>query len=142
MIARPIPAVTTLGASGEPEPRHDRPADAPQTPARPRQTWAGWFEDEEERDNQRGFERDETDQFHRLVRHLLNDGDRRAAGRRARRTLGEMVPGAALPPLLVLNRPRMNDACAICGVWACTGKCWQNTPGPAGQHVRQAVAVR
>lgn len=53
---------------------------------------AGWIEDEEERDNQRGFERDETDRFHRLVRHLVADGDERAAlaGRRAPRLLSEM----------------------------------------------------
>ncbi|RCH65484.1 hypothetical protein DT019_27190 [Streptomyces sp. SDr-06] len=55
---------------------------------------AGWIEDEEQRDNGRGFERDETDTaFHQLVRHLVVDGDRRAAtaGRRARRTLVEMT---------------------------------------------------
>ncbi|MFD3484942.1 hypothetical protein [Streptomyces sp. NPDC058665] len=44
MIARPIRAVITPGASGEPEPRHDRPAEAPPAPARPRQVRAGWFE--------------------------------------------------------------------------------------------------
>ncbi|MEU8892925.1 hypothetical protein [Streptomyces sp. NPDC048442] len=46
----------------------------------------------EEEDNCRGPERDETEQFHRLVRRLVEDGDSRAAraGRRARRTLVEM----------------------------------------------------
>lgn len=139
MIARPITAVTTPAAAGEPEPRH---ASAPPAPVRPRRTRAGWFEDEEERDNERGPERDETDEFHQLVRHLTADGDRRAADRRARRTLGEMVPSAALPPLLILHQPRMNDACGICGLWSCTGNCWQSTPAPAGVCVRREVAGR
>lgn len=175
MIARPIPAVTTSRATGEPEPRHDRPAEAPPAPARPRQIRAGWIEDEEERDDQRGFERDETDnrlcpnavadpepapdlpllpkrelgkrlhdtvtpdEFHQLVVHLVGDGDRRAAsaGRRVRRTLTEMAPGYTRQPVLWLTRPLTfrsgaNDACVICGVWSCTGNCWQNTPAPVG----------
>lgn len=94
---------------------------------------AGPYEDEEQRDNDLGPERDETDQFNRLVRHLVAVGDRRAArsGHLARRTLEEMTPGAALVPLLVLRRPRMNDACGICGVWSCTGNCWQNASAGA-----------
>ncbi|TXS58213.1 hypothetical protein [Streptomyces sp. t39] len=50
------------------------------------------YDDMEDEDNRRGPERDETDQFHQLVRHLVTDGDARAAlvGRRARRTLAEM----------------------------------------------------
>ncbi|MFB8442735.1 hypothetical protein ACFC7A_27160 [Streptomyces niveus] len=95
MIARPESAVTT---SGEPEPRHDRPADAPQTPARPRHARAGTIddirrEDDNGGDDGRGYERDETDNlFHQLVRHLVADGDQRAAraGRRAPRLLSEM----------------------------------------------------
>ncbi|MFB6945550.1 hypothetical protein ACFWGL_36475 [Streptomyces sp. NPDC060286] len=52
----------------------------------------GLYGDMEDEDNQRGPERDETDAFHRLVRHLVADGDPRAAkaGRRTRRTLAEM----------------------------------------------------
>lgn len=55
----------------------------------------GLYDEMEDDDNRRGPERDETDAFHRLVRHLVADGDSRAAkaGRRARRTLTEM--GAA-----------------------------------------------
>ncbi|MFE3996544.1 hypothetical protein ACFXPW_33400 [Streptomyces goshikiensis] len=71
-------------------------------PAAPR---AGVFEDMERDDNRRGPERDETDQFHRLVRQLVLDGDRRAAyaGRAARRTLAAMAPGATTAPLLGLG---------------------------------------
>lgn len=52
----------------------------------------GLYDDMEDEDNRRGPEPDETDAFHRLVRHLVADGDVRAAkaGRRARRTLAEM----------------------------------------------------
>ncbi|WP_406187955.1 hypothetical protein [Streptomyces sp. NBC_01006] len=68
---------------------------------------AGVFEDMEGEDNRRGFERDETDTFQQLVRHLVADGDRRAAraGHRARRTLAEMIPGYVSPPLLTLAAP-------------------------------------
>ncbi|WP_381805499.1 hypothetical protein [Streptomyces niveus] len=66
MIARPIRAVTTPSSSGEPEPRHDRPADAPPAPARPRHARAGKIddirrEDDNGGDDGRGYERDETD---------------------------------------------------------------------------------
>ncbi|MFF4179493.1 hypothetical protein [Streptomyces sp. NPDC001750] len=56
----------------------------------------GLIGDMTEDDNQRGYERDETDAFRRLVQHLAADGDDRArtAGRRTRRTYAEMVPGA------------------------------------------------
>ncbi|WLQ53782.1 hypothetical protein P8A21_40350 (plasmid) [Streptomyces poriferorum] len=52
----------------------------------------GLYDDMEDADNQQGPERDETEAFHRLVRHLVADGDSRAAraGRRARRTLAQM----------------------------------------------------
>ncbi|WLQ69193.1 MULTISPECIES: hypothetical protein [Streptomyces] len=66
---------------------------------------AGWLEDQERDDNQRGFERDETDNaFRQLVHHLVVDGDARArsAGRQARRTLAEMDPGYELQPVLLL----------------------------------------
>ncbi|WP_413751712.1 hypothetical protein NRF20_00025 (plasmid) [Streptomyces sp. R-74717] len=67
------------------------------------------------------YERDETEQYHRLVRQLVNDGDHRArsAGRRARRTLAEMAPGYVRQPVLVLHRPSMNDACPVCTRWNC-----------------------
>ncbi|MFJ4577498.1 hypothetical protein ACIP4W_40350 [Streptomyces sp. NPDC088846] len=52
--------------------------------------------------NGSGHERDETEQYHRLVRQLVNDGDHRArsAGRHARRTLAEMAPGYDRQPVL------------------------------------------
>ncbi|MFF8867832.1 hypothetical protein ACF08B_37970 [Streptomyces sp. NPDC015139] len=52
----------------------------------------GLYDDMEAEDNRHGPEPDETEAFHRLVRHLVADGDARAAlaGRRARRTLSEM----------------------------------------------------
>ncbi|MEU3407508.1 hypothetical protein ABZ766_26675 [Streptomyces sp. NPDC006670] len=52
----------------------------------------GLYDDMEDTDNQKGPERDETDTFYQLVRHLVADGDLRAAkaGRRARRTLAQM----------------------------------------------------
>lgn len=72
----------------------------------------------------RGYERDETDQFNRLVQQLVDDGDERAAvaGRRARRTLQEMIPGYVRQPVLVLHRPAMADeACGLCHRWNCGG---------------------
>ncbi|MFJ1601521.1 hypothetical protein [Streptomyces sp. NPDC088261] len=101
---------------------------------------AGIIDDIKREDDQKGLEPDDDfTAFHRLVRHLVADGDRRAAraGHRARRTLDEMTPGAVLPPLLVLHQPRMNDACAICGAWSCTGNCWQNAPTPIGADARR-----
>ncbi|MEU1128346.1 hypothetical protein ABZ383_00520 [Streptomyces sp. NPDC005900] len=52
----------------------------------------GLYDEMEDDDNRWGPEPDETDAFHRLVRHLVADGDSRAAkaGRRARRTLAQM----------------------------------------------------
>ncbi|MFI6125372.1 hypothetical protein ACIBCU_37620 [Streptomyces sp. NPDC051064] len=88
---------------------------------------AGWLEDQERDDNQRGFERDETDQFHRLVDRLVDDGDTRArsAGRQARRTLAEMAPGYERQPVLLLTLPldfrSANDACPLCLRWNCGG---------------------
>ncbi|MEU9298494.1 hypothetical protein [Streptomyces sp. NPDC048266] len=54
---------------------------------------AGIIDDIEREDNKKGYERDDLTAFHRLVRHLVVDGDRRAAdaGRRARRTLADMA---------------------------------------------------
>lgn len=84
---------------------------------------AGTVDDIRREDDARGYERDETDAFHQLVRHLVADGDRRAqqAGHRARRTLDEMAPGYNRPPLLAFAQPLKagNDACGICGFWRC-----------------------
>ncbi|MEU4506757.1 hypothetical protein [Streptomyces sp. NPDC024089] len=55
----------------------------------------GWYEDQEQKDNDLGPMPDETE-FHQLVGCLVVDGDDRArtAGRRASRTFADMVPGA------------------------------------------------
>ncbi|MEU6631745.1 hypothetical protein ABZ905_26210 [Streptomyces parvus] len=81
--------------------------------------YGGW----EDKDNRRGYERDETDQLNQLVGRLVADGDHRAAaaGRRARRTLQEMNPGFIRQPVLILHRPTMSDACGLCHRWNCTG---------------------
>ncbi|MFI5635169.1 hypothetical protein ACIA8E_38670 [Streptomyces sp. NPDC051664] len=79
---------------------------------------------------------DETDQFHQLVQQLVADGDTRAwaAGRRARRTLAEMVPGDTRQPVLRLARPltfrAADDACPLCGYWTC--RCGGFAPAPVG----------
>ncbi|WP_236568723.1 hypothetical protein [Streptomyces sp. MBT58] len=87
---------------------------------------AGLAKDMTEDDNRRGFERDETDSFHQLVRHLVDDGDDRAAGagRQARRTFAEMAPGQVRQPVLRMTRPlffaatatlpRATAACSSC----------------------------
>ncbi|MFF9638811.1 hypothetical protein ACF1D2_30055 [Streptomyces bacillaris] len=83
---------------------------------------AGLADDMTRDDNRRGFERDETDQFHQLVRQLVNDGDDRAAaaGRRARRTLQEMDPDYIRQPVLTLLPPTM-DQCPLCERFNCPG---------------------
>ncbi|GAA4694481.1 hypothetical protein [Streptomyces youssoufiensis] len=67
---------------------------------------AGTVEDLERDDDAGGYERDETDALHRLIKLLVADGDRRAAaaGRRARRTRAEMKAG-----------PRCARECSACG---------------------------
>ncbi|MFJ3164228.1 hypothetical protein [Streptomyces kanasensis] len=88
-------------------------------PSAPR---AGIIDDIEREDTARGLEPDDDAVFHRLVRHLVADGDRRArhAGRRARRTLAEMAPGSSRARLLSAGRPvAAEDACPICGYWRC-----------------------
>lgn len=92
---------------------------------------AGGYRDREEEDNQRGYERDETDtDFHQLVRHLATDGDDRAstAGRRARRTLAEMVPGYEQQPILRMTRAlplrAATEACGVCSRWNCNCPPW------------------
>ncbi|WP_331740578.1 hypothetical protein OG323_37815 (plasmid) [Streptomyces cyaneofuscatus] len=82
-------------------------------------------------DDGRGYERDETDRFHQVVRHLVSDGDRRAdaAGRQVRRTFAEMAPGQTRQPVLRMTRELTfvptaskagaDDACVLCGWWTC-----------------------
>ncbi|WP_141746114.1 MULTISPECIES: hypothetical protein [unclassified Streptomyces] len=84
----------------------------------------GIYDDMTEDDNNRGPERDESEQFRQLVQQLVDDGDTRAAGagRRARRTLQEMAPNYTRQPVLTLHRPTMaNDACGLCHRWNCGG---------------------
>ncbi|MGW6469456.1 hypothetical protein [Streptomyces rubiginosohelvolus] len=64
-------------------------------------------EDDRSGHDGRGYERDETDRFHQLVRQLTAEGDGLAvaAGRQARRTLAQMAPGTLRQPVLHLTRP-------------------------------------
>ncbi|MFD3641484.1 hypothetical protein [Streptomyces griseus] len=115
----------------------DRPTETIPSP-----TAGGGYGGMEEDDNAKGFERDETDQFHQVVRRLTDQGDRRAAvaGRRARRTLAEMAPGQSRQPVLrMVDRPLVflpttaarsgaDDACVLCGRWLCGGNCYAPAP--------------
>ncbi|MDU0300556.1 MULTISPECIES: hypothetical protein [unclassified Streptomyces] len=58
-----------------------------------------------------------------LLARMVREADARVPeGRRARRTLQEMVPGYERQPVLTLYRPVMaDDACPLCGRWSCTG---------------------
>lgn len=79
--------------------------------------------DDRSGDDGHGYERDETERaFHQLVEQLVDDGDDRAtvAGRRARRTLQEMLPGYLRQPVLILHRPVMGQ-CPLCERWNCGG---------------------
>ncbi|WP_432105886.1 hypothetical protein [Streptomyces sp. bgisy091] len=103
---------------------------------------AGKIDDIGREDDQRGYERDETDTaFRKLVDHLTTDGDDRArsAGRHARRTLAEMDPGYERQPVLLLTRPltfrSADDACHICGYWTC--RCGGVAPAPAENNTLQ-----
>jgi hypothetical protein len=71
----------------------------------------------------------------RLLDTMSTEGDARAAraGRQARRTLQQMQPGYERQPVLVLHRPKMNDACGICGFWRC--HCGGDA-APAPAHTR------
>ncbi|MGA5207936.1 hypothetical protein [Streptomyces variegatus] len=67
---------------------------------------------------------DATDTHHQLgqlLTRMVREADARiAVGRRARRTVQEMVPGYERQPVLTLHRPVMdNDACPLCGRWSC-----------------------
>jgi hypothetical protein len=98
---------------------------------------AGAIDDIEREDNLSGLEPDDNlAAFHAIVRHLVADGDRRAAatGHRAPRTLDAMRDRLPLPTPLNRRAPRThhaahsasaiaspesNDACPICGFWRC-----------------------
>ncbi|MFD8474851.1 hypothetical protein ACFV2E_22790 [Streptomyces globisporus] len=109
----------------------------------PAPTAAGGYGGWEDEDNQRGYERDETDQLHQVVRRLTDDGDRRAraAGRHARRTYAEMAPGQTRQPVLQMTRQltftpsvsskSADDACVLCGSWLCPGNCFAPAPTPS-----------
>ncbi|MFB6961176.1 hypothetical protein ACFCYB_30260 [Streptomyces sp. NPDC056309] len=58
-----------------------------------------------------------------LLARMVRESDARIPeGRRARRTLQEMMPGYERLPVLTLHRPVMaDDACPLCGRWSCTG---------------------
>ncbi|MFD6275056.1 hypothetical protein ACFWFI_05710 [Streptomyces sp. NPDC060209] len=102
--------------------------------------WVGKIDDIGREDDRgghdgRGYERDETDMsFRQLVDHLTADGDTRAhfAGRRARRTLAEMMPDHDRQPVLLLTRPltfrSADEACGLCGFWKC--RCGGVAPAP------------
>ncbi|WP_237694333.1 hypothetical protein [Streptomyces sp. SID2563] len=105
---------------------------------------AGGIDDIRREDGAKGFERDETDQFHQVVDHLVFDGDARAraAGRRARRTLAEMQPGYQRQPVLQLVRRPLtfrsaDDACGVCHRWNCD----PNNCPPAGVVPAPALAA-
>lgn len=60
-------------------------------------------------------------QLGELLTHMVRQADTRVAGgRRARRTVQEMVAGYERQPVLTLYRPVMaDDACPLCGRWNC-----------------------
>ncbi|MFJ7209497.1 hypothetical protein ACIQWR_38950 [Streptomyces sp. NPDC098789] len=95
---------------------------------------AGKIDDIRREEEDRGYERDETDSLHQVGTLLLTMAERDDAripdGRRARRTLAEMAPGYVRPPLLVFNVPvrAADDACGLCGWWTC--RCGQNAAAP------------
>ncbi|WP_254585071.1 hypothetical protein [Streptomyces sp. AC04842] len=68
-----------------------------------------------------------------LLARMVRETDARVpAGRRARRTLQEMMPGYERQPVLTLHRPAMaDDACPLCGRWSCTGSDCPPSAAPA-----------
>lgn len=62
-------------------------------------------------------------QLGELLTRVAREADTRiAVGRRARRTVQEMMPGYERQPVLTLYRPVMaDDACPLCGRWSCNG---------------------
>ncbi|MFP8886811.1 hypothetical protein [Streptomyces mangrovi] len=75
---------------------------------------AGVIEDIEREDDRRGYERDETDNHHRLgaeLLHRVRSADARIpAERRVPRTVAEMRARLAAAA---------DDACPLCGWWRC-----------------------
>lgn len=101
MIARPIMAVTPL---------------LPSLRNMPGTVRAGIFEDEEKRDNDKGFERDETDNRLRPVALVLGTPSQPTPPP----PLPRRTPGETIPPLVRRNaRAGAEDACGVCGWWRC-----------------------
>ncbi|MFD5473366.1 hypothetical protein [Streptomyces sp. NPDC127105] len=70
-----------------------------------------------------------------LLARMAREADARIPdGRRARRTLQEMMPGYQRQPVLTLHRPVMaDDACPLCGRWNCPGTdCPPSGTAPTG----------
>ncbi|MER7316508.1 MULTISPECIES: hypothetical protein [Streptomyces] len=107
---------------------------------------AGPIEDIEREDDRKGYEPEEVAQHHKLVARLVVDGDARAkaAGRRARRTLADMMPGYKRQPVLRLTRPLpvrgTGDSCPVCRRWNCDpANCPPGAaPGPASRALTGA----
>jgi hypothetical protein len=72
-------------------------------------------------------------QLGNLLTRIVREADTRIpAGRRARRTLQEMVPGYERQPVLVLHRPSMLDWCPLCESYHCDpANCPPASAGPA-----------
>ncbi|WP_236260701.1 hypothetical protein [Streptomyces tendae] len=69
-----------------------------------------------------------------LLARMVREADTRVpTGRRARRTLQEMLPGHERQPVLTLHRPVMaDDACPLCGRFNCDpSKCPPSSLAPA-----------
>ncbi|MGK5448818.1 hypothetical protein [Streptomyces radiopugnans] len=87
---------------------------------------SGLIEDLEREDNERGYERDETDNHHRrlgaeLLRWIREADTRVPAEQRAPRTVAQMHARLAAAT---------DDACPLCGWWRC--RCAdQAVPGAA-----------
>ncbi|MGW3360557.1 hypothetical protein ACWDFL_35070 [Streptomyces bungoensis] len=79
-----------------------------------------------------------------LLERMVREADARIPeGRRARRTLQEMMPGLVRQPVLTLHRPVLaDDACPVCGRWLCKGgsDCPPSTP-PAPHTVAVSSAA-
>ncbi|WP_192806013.1 hypothetical protein [Streptomyces sp. SS1-1] len=93
---------------------------------------------------------DATDAHHQLgelLTRMVREADARiAVGRRARRTIQEMVPGYERQPVLTLHRSVMaDDACPLCGRWSCKGSDCPPGAAPAPsttvQDARKAVTA-
>ncbi|MFD5891123.1 hypothetical protein ACFWHQ_34880 [Streptomyces sp. NPDC060334] len=97
---------------------------------------AGKIDDIRREEEDRGYERDETDSHNqrlgRLLVRMVRDSDATIPPEhQARRTLAEMAPGYIRPPLLTFNVPvrAADEACGLCGYWTC--RCGQSATVPA-----------